>query len=251
MEIKWYGTASIEIKSQSGKILFDPFVPLKGSKVDVKIEDFDGYDTIFVTHGHLDHIVNIPEIVKRNPNVKIYCTKTPYKTLNKKGVPEANLVKISAGEEIEIYDFKIKTYQSKHAVLPKLTLKLVHSFLHSPCSDNLPFLLKENKNCRENGEILFYQIEAEGKQISLMGSLNICDKLDYPTESDLLILPYNGWKDNLPPAIKVIEKLKPKKIFLDHYDNTFPPLTCDFDISPVLEKYKNAKPLKLKKSEII
>ena len=123
MEIKWFGTASIELKNETGKILFDPFVPLKGSNVKIQIEDFDGNDTIFVTHGHLDHIVNIPEIHKRNPNVKIYCTKTPYKALTKKGVPETNLIKISAGEEIIVHDFKIKTYQSKHAVLQRLTLK--------------------------------------------------------------------------------------------------------------------------------
>ena len=251
MEIKWYGTASVELKNESGKILFDPFVPLKGSKVDVKIEDFDGFDTIFVTHGHFDHIVNLPEIYKRNPNVKIYCTKTPYKTLNNKGVPETNLVKISAGEEIEIYDFKIKTYQSKHAVLPRLTIKTIHSYLHSSENGNLPYMIKEFKECKENGEILFYQIETEGKSISLMGSLNIQDDVIYPTESDLLVLPYNGWKNNLPPATKVIERLKPKKILLDHYDNTFPPLTEDFDISPVLNKYDNVEPLVHKKIETI
>lgn len=40
MEIKWHGTASIEMKNQTGRILFDPFVPLKGSAVPVKIEDY-------------------------------------------------------------------------------------------------------------------------------------------------------------------------------------------------------------------
>lgn len=252
MEINWFGTASIEIKNQSGKILFDPFVPLTGSNVSTKIEDFDGFDVIFVTHGHLDHIVNIPEIYKRNKNIKIYCSRTPYKTLLKKGVPEKNLIKISVGQTIYVYDFKIKIYQSKHAVLPKvLRLKTINSYLTSPNRKNLRFLIRENKNCREKGESLLYQIESENKVITLLGSLNLRDDLEYPTNSDILILPYNGWNDNLPPAERVINKLKPKKIFLDHYDNTFPPLTTDLDISPVLKKFDNIKPLKWKKPEIL
>ena len=87
MEIKWHGTASIEMKNQTGRILFDPFVPLKGSDEPANIEDYDGIDDIFITHGHLDHIVSLPMIFQRNPNIRIYCTQTPYRTLVKKGIP--------------------------------------------------------------------------------------------------------------------------------------------------------------------
>jgi len=70
-----------------------------------------------------------------------------------------------------------------------------------------------------------------------MGSMNLRDDIIYPTESDILILPYNGWSDNFPPAVRVIERLKPKKVFLDHYDDAFPPLTSKLDLSPILNKY--------------
>ena len=84
MEIQWFGTASISIKSENQKILFDPFVPLKGSKVPVTIRDFLNYDYIFITHGHFDHISSLKKIYKNNKKVKIYCTHTPYNFLNKK-----------------------------------------------------------------------------------------------------------------------------------------------------------------------
>ena len=85
MKLIWHGTASIELVSSSGRLLFDPFVPLKGSSVPVRIADFDGFTDIFVTHGHLDHIGSLPEIVRRNPEVRIYCTQTPFRTLLGKG----------------------------------------------------------------------------------------------------------------------------------------------------------------------
>lgn len=251
MEIIWHGTASIELRTKEGKILFDPFVPLNGSDVDVKTEDFDGFDDILITHGHFDHISDLPAIYKRNPNVKIRCTNAPYKTLLKKGIPKENLILIKFGEEFTLNGFRILPLHGKHAVLPKLTPKLIESFVSSPAKANLHYIAHENRRCKEKGETVFYDIEAEGKRIDILGSLNIRDDAEYPTGSDLLIMAYNGWKDNLPPAVRVIERLQPKKIFLDHYDNTFPPLTSEVDLAPVLEKYAGKiQPLIHNKTEI-
>ncbi|MBR2742179.1 MAG: MBL fold metallo-hydrolase [Clostridia bacterium] len=237
MEIRWFGTASVEIRSESGHILFDPFVPLAGSDVNVKLEDFDGCTAIFVTHGHFDHIVNIPEIQKRNPGARIYCTKTPYHTLAKKGVPKDALRLIGFGQTVEAEGFTVRTFHGRHAVLPKAAFDRLLYIKDSPHKGNLPFILRENAVCPENDETVFYLAEQGGKRISLMGSLNIREDVDYPTDCDAIVLPYNGWQDNLPPAVKAVERLRPKMIYLDHYDDTFPPLTRPFDISPVLEKY--------------
>ncbi len=238
MEIKWHGTASIEMKNQTGRILFDPFVPLKGSDEPANIEDYDGIDDIFITHGHLDHIVSLPMIFQRNPNIRIYCTQTPYRTLVKKGIPESHLVLIEFGNEATIHDFKMKAYHGKHAILPKLSRERLSHMLKSPARGNLPYIIKENSQCREKGETVFYEIETEGKKISLMGSLNLREDTDYPTGSDLLILPYNGWEDNYTPAVKIIDRLNPQKILLDHYDDTFPPITEPLDLNPILQKYR-------------
>ncbi len=250
MKLIWHGTASIEIKASSGRILFDPFVPLNGSDVDVKIEEFDGFTDIFVTHGHLDHIVSIPDIVSRNPQAKIYCTQTPFQTLLKKGVPEENLRVIEYGEKLDIGDFSITAIHGKHAILPKAKPALVWKILTSENRGNLPFIIKENRLCRESDETVFYQIEVEGKSISLMGSMNIREDIVYPQNADLLILPYNGWEDNFTPAVDVIERLKPQRVLLDHYDDTFPPLTGKMDLSPIMERYRGlVLPMKLREVE--
>lgn len=252
MEIIWHGTASIELRAQSGKILFDPFIPLKGSPVTVKIEEFDGFEDIFITHGHFDHVASLPEIYGRNPEVKIYCTQTPYNTLIKKGIPRENLVLLNFGDEVCVQGFKIRLLHGKHSKLPKLTPKRVCGYLTSSARGNIPYLIRENRVCRENGETAFYDIEAEGKSISILGSLNLRKDEQYPTERDLAIMAYNGWKDNLPPAVAIIERLNPKKVFLDHYDNTFPPLTGEIDLAPVLEKYADrVRALERNKVEVI
>lgn len=252
MEIVWHGTASVELRTKEGKILFDPFVPIKGSPVDIGVEEFDGFGDIFITHGHLDHVASLPSIYKRNPNIRIHCTQTPYRTLRRKGIPKENLAIINFGDEITVFDFKIRILHGKHARLPRLTAKLFAEMFSTPAKENLPYLLHEHTLCKERGETVFYDIEAEEKRVSLMGSLNLRDDTEYPAESDLLILPYNGWTDNFPPASAVIERLRPKKVLLDHYDDTFPPVTRKINLAPILEKYgERVRALAHRKTEIL
>lgn len=237
MVLIWHGTASIEVVNPSGRILFDPFVPLKGSKVKVGIGEFDGFDDIFVTHGHFDHISDLPAIIRRNPGTRIYCTDTPYRTLTKRGVPAENLSLVAHGQTLNLKGFSIRLYHGRHAVLPRASLRRIAYALRSPCRKNLIHFLWEHPRCPENDETVFYQIEAEGKRLSLMGSLNLRDDVDYPVRADLLVLAYNGWEDNLPPAVRAIERLSPKRVALDHYDDTFPPMTMPLDLAPILERY--------------
>ena len=237
-KIIWHGTASVELISDFGRILFDPFVPLKGSPVPVRIEDFDGFTDVFVTHGHFDHIASLPEIVKRNPQILIHCTKAPYRTLLRKGVDRKNLHLLLYGDKLTVNGFQTSVLHGKHAILPKATIKRLIYILKHPAKGNIPFILRENRVCVEDDETVFYKIEANEKTICLMGSMNLRDEIEYPVNADLLILPYNGWEDNYPPAVRVIERLRPKRILLDHYDDTFPPLTMPLDLGPILGKYE-------------
>ena len=237
MEMVWHGTAAVEIRNGEDKILFDPFVPLKGADWEIPIESFDGFKDILVTHGHFDHIVNIPEIVRRNPFVIIHCTETPYKTLRQKGVSENNLSKISYGAHLDIGSFAIDVYHGRHAVLPKATIRRLFSIIFSKNIRNLAFIARENKICTENDETVLFCVHASGKTITICGSLNFREDEEYPRDSDLLVLPYNGWEDNFQPAVRMIEKLKPRKVFLSHWDNTFPPITAFIDRSLIRKTF--------------
>ena len=238
MRVRWYGTASIVIETNLTKIIFDPFVPLRYSKVDTRLEDYDGFDSIVVTHGHFDHISSIPDIVSRNVGVKIYCTKTPYNTLRRRGISEEHLIKISPNDVLNIGDIKITVYKSKHAVLQgSLTSYLLKSRTYRYIK-NVPYILSENNKCPEANETVLFWVEADGKKVAIMGSMNLAKDVVYPTGCDLLVLPYVGYRDNLAHAKPIIQRLKPKKIILDHWDDTFPPITIEVDTTKVKKEYE-------------
>ena len=237
MQLIWHGTATVEVRSPSGRLLFDPFVPFSGPPSGVRTEDFDGVADIFVTHGHFDHISAIPDIAARNRSVRIHCTQTPYGTLRRKGVPAENLVLICPGQTWMRGGFAVRIFPGLHAELPRASLPRIASMLRSPFRACLPRIAMEHRLCRENGETVFYHLEAEGKSLSLMGSLNLRDDAEYPRHADLLVLPYNGWEDNFPPAVRVIGRLQPRRVLLDHYDDAFPPVTFPVDVSPLVDMY--------------
>ena len=57
MKITWLGTASVRIETEGERILFDPFVQLAGGENPNCIDDFWQDRTLFITHGHLDHLM--------------------------------------------------------------------------------------------------------------------------------------------------------------------------------------------------
>lgn len=237
MEIVWHATASVELVSGASRLLSDPFLPLRGAVWDTDISCYDGFADILVTHGHFDHIAHIPEIVRRNPGTLVHCTETPYRTLLRKGVPEASLELVKYGDGLALGGFSVSVFHGRHAVLPRATPKRVLSVLCGKHASNLPFIIRENRMCAENGETVMYLVRAEGLEVALMGSMNLRDDVSYPEGSDLLLLPYNGWEDNFPPAVKVIERLRPKKVLLTHWDDTFPPVTGPVDRRPLYERF--------------
>lgn len=68
-----------------------------------------------------------------------------------------------------------------------------------------------------------------------MGSMNLDPDTDYPTDADILVLPLQGRSDLDTYGLALAERLKPRQILLDHYDNTFPPLSDCIDPSGFIQ----------------
>ncbi|WP_407384003.1 MBL fold metallo-hydrolase [Ruminococcus sp.] len=229
MKLSWYGTAAVMLESEGSRIVFDPFLglPLKDAlcRRELAAIRYRTADAVLVTHGHFDHILDIPSLY-RDSDVLIYATKTPCHTLLAHGVNKDKLQLIAPGSAVSIGSFRITAYQGRHCrfdlgVILKTVLKK-DTLLHP---QRLIELLQLNRRYPENGETLLYEIEAEGKRIQLTGSMGLDADTRYPTNADVLILPFQGTGDPAATVMPIIRQLKPKAVYLDHYDDAFPPLS--------------------------
>ncbi len=236
MKITWYGTASILLQTNKTSILFDPYMKAlpknfeSQSCTQERRRVFMAQKTVFITHGHFDHLGSIKELYA-NTDGKIYLTKTPYQTLKRKNFPLNLMQKISVGEEIEVGDCKVRAVQGKHVKFIKKDLAIGFfkpkrfKVFWRGLQRTIDYL-----KYPEKGETLMYEVRVEGKLIQIMGSADLQEGVEYATGADLLILPHQGRKDMDEHNAKIVERLRPKSVLLDHYDNSFPPYSADVPV---------------------
>jgi L-ascorbate metabolism protein UlaG (beta-lactamase superfamily) len=239
--IKWFGTAVILLKLDGSQILFDPFFGLNNSLMKFYKEEFSSLNAILVTHEHFDHISGIPSIIKQN-ETKIYCTAKTSKKLISKGIKEELINNIKPGNSFCIGSFEVCVFIGKHIVFNiGIIIKTLFNLRILSYLENLRYILKENKNKMRVIETLVFYITVSDKRILLLGSLNLAKNTEYPKGADLLILPFQGRSDLNTYALSIIKQLEPKKILLDHFDDTYPPVSSPVDTNSFIilmkEKY--------------
>ncbi len=254
MKITWFGTASILIEPEAAqgdpdkRLLFDPFLEWAGGENPNSYEDFAGETNICITHGHLDHLYLIPAILEQplseeeenclqsggypfhGADATVYCTQTPADTLASMVTDTSNIVLIRPGLRFSISDMDISVLPGKHT---QFDLRLIrHTLLNPKLLRHFGTALKIgylHRHYPENKETVAYEIKCEGKRILLLGSLALREDYEYPTGADLLILPFQGRSNVAEAALKIVERLSPKRILLDHFDDAFPPISHSVD----------------------
>ncbi len=235
MKITWFTTAAFTLRSGGTTVVFDPFLglPLGQRWPELGGHEFSEASAIFVTHGHVDHILEIPALCAGS-NAPIYATATPCRTLLKHGVSPDRLQRIRPGETVEMGPFDVTAFQGRHCCFDG---PLIRQTIPRLCRHPLRTarLLSYVAEYPEKGETLFYEVRAGGRSIQVMGSLGLCPEADYPTGADGLILPYQGRSDLVQYAWPLVQRLQPKALYLDHYDDSFPPLTATVDTEPFID----------------
>lgn len=248
MHITWYGTASILIETDANKIIFDPYMKYlpDGTEPqttrDARRDVFRAQNSILITHGHLDHLSSIAELYQ-DCDCTIYLTETPYRTLHRQGFSQDKLRLIRPDDEIRFSDMTVHVYPGKHIhydlgvvrqILSRTRTKEAQARLHR--------LTHLNHQYPEHHETVFFEVCAEGKRIQLMGSAELCDDVEYPTGADVLILPHQGRSDMDLHNQSIAERLQPRRILIDHYDDAFPPLSANVPVDHFCKKMSGAIP---------
>lgn len=250
MKITWYGTASILLESEGERLLFDPFVELAGGSCQNSLEDFVQETDICITHGHVDHLFFLPEILEQ-ADATVYGTRTVMNTLEGWVEDTGCLVEVEPGNSWLQGKMRITVLKGRHTVFePAAICRKLFSPRLFRYLRNALFLAWAHPRFPEKGETVAYQIEAEGKLVLLLGSMELDADTVYPEHADLLILPYQGKENMAEAAMEIVERLKPERILLDHFDDAFPPISEEVDTRPfkraMMERHPEIKVVKPK-----
>lgn len=232
MKITWLGTASVRIEAEGQRILFDPFVQLAGGENPNSIDDFMEDEVICITHGHLDHLMEVPEFLEEEEagDATVFCGSVAADTLAKMVPNTSNVVKVEPGTVFRIGKVQVKVWEGKHAEPGlKQILKTLFSARVLKQFRNALALAYLHPKFPEKGQTYMYEVKAEGKTVLVMGSLGLQESVCYPAGADLLVLPLQGSKALEEEAMAVVDRLQPKRIMLSHFDDAFPPVSGHVD----------------------
>jgi L-ascorbate metabolism protein UlaG (beta-lactamase superfamily) len=208
-EMLWLGQAGFRIKSPGGKIIvIDPWLR-NGPKAPAEFKDpakLGKVDVVLVTHAHVDHIGDAPEIAKEN-KVILYGPAdmiTPLVTLGI--MPAEHTHRVNTSGFVTPHGLKITAVKAEHSSL----------------------LLWRNPATGKNeshpaGEAVGYIIEMEnGFKIWHMGDTGLFPDMQFIAEyykPDLVLMPVGGnfTMDHTDAAYAVRTWLKPKHVIPMHY----------------------------------
>lgn len=248
MVVTGYGNASVKIASGDTSLLFDPYhkdlveVREPAQRREKRREAFLEETDIFITHGHFDHMGSIVSLY-RERDVQVYCTETPAATLVRLGFPPERVRVVAPGETLAFGNMTVRAYQGMHCKFNAGEIANVifrhHAFRHMR---PLYTMLRLNRVYPEGGECLMYEICAEGQRLQLLGSAGLAADTDYPTGADVLILPYQGRSDMAAYCMGLVERLRPKRVIMDHFEDAFPPVTCREPVEEFVELMQRRHP---------
>ena len=224
--LTWYGTATILLDIEGEKLLFDPFFRMNKKLEKPSLQTFCNVNYIFNTHPHLDHACNLPLILK-NSQAAFYAPNQTIKCLEKISVDSRGNAKIALpGDIIKTKNANITVHKSKHIKFDfALILRTIFRSLFKFQFAKAFKLLKLNNKFKMKGEIVAYEVKTEVKKIFLMGSACNMKNYNYPKDIDVLVWPFQGRSNITKYSMKIVEKIAPKMVILDHFDNAYPPIT--------------------------
>jgi L-ascorbate metabolism protein UlaG (beta-lactamase superfamily) len=130
VRLRWLGTNAWEFTTDMATVLIDPWVsrfptgaytsegadPETDIEVheDVVDEHLPKADTILVTHGHWDHIADVPYLAKQT-GATVLGTETHLNLLRAMEAPEAQLSQLVGGELYQFDGYTVEVFRSSHS----------------------------------------------------------------------------------------------------------------------------------------
>jgi L-ascorbate metabolism protein UlaG (beta-lactamase superfamily) len=243
MELTWFGTAGFKIRTDTCTILIDPYFSRNhkaNPKQSLKSSDIQDGDVILISHGHFDHIYDVPAVAA-NTGAKVYCGKGIAKPLIRNGMESGQIHEvISDGENFDLNGIQAQAFFSRHVKFDRWLIFKTLVRVNFRLPRYLP-LMREYPE----GQVLSWRLNVEGKAIHHFGSAgSTSDELARLSSqsTDILLVPLQGHSAITRIAHKYVEALQPDVVVPHHQDSFFPPISVLVDPQPLADMVKQTHP---------
>ncbi|WP_328450512.1 MBL fold metallo-hydrolase [Amycolatopsis sp. NBC_00438] len=258
MTVRWWGNNSWEIRvpgsTGTKTILIDPWLtrfktgtytpagadPKTPLSVDKAL--IDGYldrgelraDHILVTHGHYDHLTDVPYLAKRT-GATVFGTETHLSLMAALGAPEDQLAIAYGGEDLTFDGYSIRILRSLHSATGERA--------RVPFPGSRPLSRRDKPKVIEDlyeGGTLAYQVTGGGASVLDFGGSNYVESELAGLRPDVVLVPVGGAKvtQYVPRLLRTLGN--PRYVAATHWDDFDLPLGQAKDPNGGLEILRKA-----------
>jgi L-ascorbate metabolism protein UlaG (beta-lactamase superfamily) len=229
---QWLGTAGLKITHAGSTVLIDPYLTrnaLARPFQPLRPRDFAGADAIFISHGHFDHLADVPAIVEAS-GASVYCSEVAARTLMAKGVPPSRLNPLAGGDSLDLECCAVRVATCSHIRFDaRLVLTTLPRLLGRPRG-----LLRQTRGM-PSGPVLIWNMTIGGVTLVHLGSLGLTPSAAREagvSGPDILFPPLQGHTDICRLAADLTAAVRPRAVVPLHQDDFFPPVSQAVDVRP-------------------
>jgi hypothetical protein len=267
----WYGTAALHLViDEALGVFFDPwFARPRDARPRIAADpgtvDLQPLDIILASHSHFDHIYNLPDLVRRYPQVQAYvpavtvpncqrlCRGAIFKkyTCNLTDSDWARVHTVTTGDRAEVSSrngsirLQATAIRSGHVRFDAYSvLRVISNLRVIWCVRHYSKFLLGFPMKEVLGWQLRLESAGESKRIVFFGSLcrKYAQALRQYSGCDYAFLPLAGRRNILPYASVVTEALQPRVVIAVHHDDFFPPISYPVDYGNYAEWLNRSLP---------
>ncbi|MBU0769118.1 MAG: MBL fold metallo-hydrolase [Proteobacteria bacterium] len=234
VSVRWTGAAGLEFTYEGKTWLIDPYLSRVGKatvffgrphadreKITRYLETLPGkLQAVIVGHTHLDHALDVPEILIRFP-VPLVGSESLEALMSLHGMPG----KVTVCSERTRFDLpggaSVTMIPSLHGLVFFGRAPYVGEIR---LGQRLPLKASHYRH----GRVFIPRLEVGGKSFLHVGSANLIDEQIEGQTCDVLFLCLPGWKMISNYHGRILSRVKPKIVVPFHFDDFSAPLSKDF-----------------------